>query len=99
MLLMIKKGAGGRICHAIHQHAEANKKIHEKLCQKQRLVISHVLGYEYLHGWVISQKTPMVSLEWKKYNLRFNEDFINNYDEDSDTITQRFTSLTRKNEN
>ena len=41
----------------------------------------------------------MVSLEWKKCNLRFNEDFINNYDEDSDTITQRFTSLTRKNEN
>ena len=50
MLLMIEKGAGGQICHAIHQHAEANKKIHEKLCQKQRLVISHVLGYEYLHG-------------------------------------------------
>lgn len=99
MLLMIKKGAGGQICHAIHQHPETNKKIHEKLCQKQRLVISHVLGYEYLHGWVISQKTPMVSLEWKKYNLRFHEDFINNYDEDSDTITQRFTSLTRKNEN
>ena len=30
----------------------------------------------------------MVSLAWKKDKLRFDEDFINNYDEDSDTSTQ-----------
>ena len=88
MLLIMERGAGGQICHAIHQHTETNKKIHEKLCQRQRLVISHVLGCEYLHGQVTSQKLPMVSLAWKKDKLRFDEDFINNYDEDSDTSTQ-----------
>ena len=37
-----------------------------------------------LYGWAISQKLPVDSFKWKKNILKFNEDFINNYDEDSD---------------
>ena len=36
-----------------------------------------------LYGWAISQKLPVNKLEWKKKS-KFNENFMKNYDEDSD---------------
>ena len=37
-----------------------------------------------IYGWAMSQKLPVDGFKWKKYMLKFNEDFIKNYDEDSD---------------
>ena len=37
-----------------------------------------------LDGWAISEKLPVDGFKWKKIMLKFNEDFIKNYDEDSD---------------
>ena len=37
-----------------------------------------------LSGRGISQKLPLDGLEWRKDRLRFDEQFIQNYDEDSD---------------
>ena len=37
-----------------------------------------------LYGWAMSQKLPVDGFKWKKHMLKFNEDFIKNYDEDSD---------------
>ena len=37
-----------------------------------------------LYGRAISQKLPVDGIKWKKNILKFNEDFIKNYDEDSD---------------
>ena len=36
-----------------------------------------------LHGWAMSQKLPVNGFKWKKYVSKFDEDFIKNYDEDS----------------
>ena len=37
-----------------------------------------------LYGWAMSQKLPVNSFKWKQNMLKFNEEFIRNYDEDSD---------------
>ena len=37
-----------------------------------------------LYGWAMSQKLPVDGFKWKKDMLKFNEEFIKNYDEDSD---------------
>lgn len=37
-----------------------------------------------LNGWEMSQKLPVDSFKWRKDLFRFNEEFIENYDEDSD---------------
>ena len=37
-----------------------------------------------LYGWAMSQKSPVNGFKWKKNMLKFNEDFIKNYNEDSD---------------
>ena len=36
-----------------------------------------------LYGWAMSRKLPVNGFKWKKYVSKFDEDFIKNYDEDS----------------
>ena len=40
--------------------------------------------FKNLYGWEMSQKLPVDSFKWRKDLFRFNEEFIENYDEDSD---------------
>ena len=42
------------------------------------------LDVNNLYGWAMSQKLPVGGFKQKKNLLKFNEDFIKNYDEDSD---------------
>ena len=37
-----------------------------------------------LYGWAMSQKPPVNNFEWIKDTSQFNEDFIKNYNEESD---------------
>ena len=37
-----------------------------------------------LYGWAMSQKLPVNDFEWVKKLSKFNENFIKNYDENSD---------------
>ena len=37
-----------------------------------------------LYGWAVSQKLPVNNFEWTEDTFQFNEDFIKNYDEESD---------------
>ena len=37
-----------------------------------------------LYGWAVSQKLPVNNFEWTEDTFQFNEDFIRNYDEESD---------------
>ena len=36
------------------------------------------------NGWAMSQKLPVSSFEWVEELSQFNEDFIKDYDENSD---------------
>ena len=37
-----------------------------------------------IHGWAMSQKLPVDNFEWIKDTSQFNEDFIKDYNEESD---------------
>ena len=37
-----------------------------------------------IFGWAMSQKLPVDNFEWIKDTSQFNEDFIKDYDEESD---------------
>ena len=37
-----------------------------------------------LYGWAMSQKRPVNNFEWLENTSQFNEDFIKNYNEESD---------------
>ena len=43
------------------------------------------LDANYLYGWAMSQKLPTNSFKWVEDLFQFNEIFIKNYDENSET--------------
>ena len=43
-----------------------------------------VLECKQLYGWAMLQKLPVNNFEWIKDTSHFNEDFIKNYNEESD---------------
>ena len=86
MLLMVENGTRGGICQAIHRYAKANNK-YTKNYDKD--IISSFLMYleaNNLYGWAMSQKLPLNGFKWieKSRLSRFNDKFINTYNENSD---------------
>ena len=84
MLLMVEKGTRGGICQAIHRYAKANNKYMKNY---DKDIISSYLMYldaNNLYGWAMSQKLPVNGFKWVEKLSRFNEIFINNYNESSD---------------
>ena len=83
MLLMVEKGITGTICHCVHRYAKANKYMKE--CDKNKE--SSYLQYwdvNNLYDWATLQKLPVNNFEWVKDTSQFNEDFIKNYNKESD---------------
>ena len=83
MLLMVEKGLRGGICHSIYRYAKANKYMKDYDNNKESLYIQY-WDVNNLHGWAMSQKLPVNNFEWIKDTSKFNEDFIKNYNEESD---------------
>ena len=80
MLLIVEKDIRCGICHTIHRYAKANNKY-----MKNAIISSYL---EYLHennlyGWGMSQKLSVNGFEQAKELSEFNENFIKNYDENS----------------
>ena len=84
MFLMIKKGIRGGICHTIHRYAKANNKYMKNYIKSKESSYIQYLDANNLYGWAMSQKLPVDGFKWKKNMLKFNEDFMKNYDEDID---------------
>ena len=84
MLLMVEKGITGGICHCVHRYAKPNNKC-MKECDKNKE--SSYLQYwdvNNLYDWATLQKLPVNNFEWVKDTSQFNEDFIKNYNKESD---------------
>ena len=80
MLLMVEKGIRGGICQATHRYAKANNKYMNNYDKK--IDSSYI---EYLVQIIcMDPKLPINGFEWVKNLSKFNEDFIKNYDENSD---------------
>ena len=78
------KRTRGRTCHAIHRHAKANNKYiknYDKNIKSSHLMY---LDANNLCGWAMSQKLPLDGFKWIKKWSEFIEDFIKNYNENSD---------------
>ena len=84
MLLMVEKGIIGGICHAMHRYANTNnnymKKSYDKNIEPSYLMY---LDANNLYRWALSQKMPANGFKWIKNLTKFDEDFIENYDENS----------------
>ena len=81
---MIEKGIRGGIYHAIHRYAEANNKYMKNYDKNKESSYIQYLDANNLYGWAMSQKLPLDGFKWKRNMLKFDEDFIRNFDEDSD---------------
>ena len=86
MLYMFEDGTRGGICQASHHHETANNK-HMKNYDKN--IGSSILEYtdaNNLYGWAMIKKLPVGNFKWIKKNdlLKFGEEFIKNYDDNSD---------------
>ena len=83
MLLMVEKGIRGGICHSICRYAKANNKYMKDYDKNKESSYIQYCDVNNLYGWAISQKPPVNNFEWIENASRFNEDFIKNYDEES----------------
>ena len=83
MLLMVGKGIRGGKCHAILRYAKTNNKYMKNYDKNKESSYIQYLDANNLYGWEMSQKLLADGVKWKKNMLKFNKDFIKNYDEDS----------------
>ena len=84
MLLMVEKGIRGGICHSIYQYAKANNKYMKDYDKNKESSYLQYWDVNNLYGWAMLQKLPVNNFEWIKDTSQFNEDFIKNYNEESD---------------
>ena len=84
MLLMIEKGTRGGICHSVYRHAKENNKYMKIYYKNNESSYIIYMDANNLYGYAMSKKLPVDSFEWVEDLSKIDEDFIKNYDEDSD---------------
>ena len=83
MLMMSEDGIRGGMCHAVCRYAEANNKYMNNYNENKESSFLEYLDASNLYGWAMSQKLPVDDFKWieKDDLLKFDENFIKNYDE------------------
>ena len=81
---MVEKGIRGGICQSIYRYAKANNRYMKDYDKNKELSYIQYWNINNLYGWAMSQKLPVNNFEWIKDTSQFNEDFIKNYNEESD---------------
>ena len=69
MLLMVKKGVRGGICHGIHRYATANNKYIKYYKKNKELSYLIYWNINNLYGLAMSQKLTLDGFQWKKICL------------------------------
>ena len=80
MLLMVEKGIRGGISHVIYRYVKSNNKYMKNYNKDKEESFLQYLDANNLYDWAMSEKLPVSCFKWKKYILKFNEEFIKNYD-------------------
>ena len=83
MLLMVKKGIRGGICHGIHRYAKANNNCIKNYDKNKESSYLKYWDVNNLHGWTMSQKLPVNGFKQVKDLPEFDEGFIKSYNEKS----------------
>ena len=84
MLIMVEKGIRGGICHSIYQYAKTNDKYMKDYDKNKESLHFQYWNVNNLYGWAMSQKLSGNNFRWIEDASQFNEDFIKNYNEESD---------------
>ena len=84
MLLMVEKGIRGGICHAILRYAKANNKYMKDYNKYDEEPFLQYDDANNLYGFAMSQPLPVDGFERMEDLSKIDEDFIKNYDENSD---------------
>ena len=83
MLLIVEKEVRGGICHAIHRYTKANNKYMRNYDKNVISSYPKYLDAKNLYGQAMSQKLPVNGFKWIKNLSKFDEDFVKNYDENT----------------
>ena len=84
MLLMVEKGIRGGICHAILRYAKANSKCMMDYNKDEEEPFLQYNDANNVYGFAISEPLPVDGFERMEDLSKIDEDFIKNYDENSD---------------
>ena len=84
MLLMFEEGIRGGMCQAPYRYVKANNKYMKNHGKNKESSYLQYLDANNLYGWTMSQKLPVGDFKWVDDVSIFTEDFIKNYDEESD---------------
>ena len=82
-MLMVQKGIREGICTAIHWHAKGNNKYMKDYDKNKESYLNYWELYNLL-GWTMQQMLPVNIFKWIEETSQFNEDFIKNYNKESD---------------
>ena len=83
MLLIIEKGIRGGICQSIFRNAKADDKYMIDYDENKEFSFLIYTDYNNLYGKTMSEKLPVDGLEWVEDISVIDENFIKNYNEDS----------------
>ena len=81
---MVEKSIKGGVYHSIYQYAKANNKYMKEYDKNKEMLYIQDWDVNNLYGWGMSQKLVVNKFEWIEDTFQFNEDFMKNYDEESD---------------
>ena len=84
MLLMVEKGISGGICHAILRYANTNNKYMKDYNKDKEESFLQYNDANNLYEYAMSEPLPVDGFERMKDLSKIDEDFIKNYDENSD---------------
>ena len=81
---MVEEGIRGGMCHAVYRYAKANNKCMKNYDEEEEFSFLEYLDANNLFGWAMEQNLPVGGFKWVSDVSRIDEDFIKNYDENSD---------------
>ena len=84
MLIMFEEGNRGGMCQETYRYAKANNKYIKNYDKNKESVFSKYLDANNLYGYPMCKKLPVSDFKWADDLSIFTEDFIKNYDENSD---------------
>ena len=84
MLLMLRKGIRGGICHVIDQYSKAKNKYMKYYDEYKEWSYLKDWNVDILYWYAMSQKISVNDFKWVEDTSKFDEDFIKSYNYVSD---------------
>ena len=83
MLMMVEKGIRSVMCHVVHRYSKANNKYMKIFDKNKESTYIQYLNANNFYGWDMFRKLSVNGIKRKKNVSNFDEEFMKNYDEDS----------------